>query len=104
MENFRTDKKCNWVNNELIVARRNRMARIGFEQARMGKYPWCINTCDMTFSLPDISSIYNQIGEIVYVPRELTKNHSISLDEAINRAKPNMDKIKDVDKHLDSIR
>jgi len=27
-----------------------------------------------------------------------------NLDEAIKKAKPNMDKIKDVDKHLDSIR
>jgi len=28
----------------------------------------------------------------------------VKLNEAIKKAKPNMDKIKDVDKHLDSIR
>jgi len=32
------------------------------------------------------------------------KGTSSNLDEAIKKAKPNMDKIKDVDKHIDSIR
>ena len=36
----------------------------------------------------------------VVVPKGTLSN----LDEAIKKAKPNMDKIKDVDKHLDSIR
>lgn len=36
----------------------------------------------------------------VVVPKSTLSN----LDEAIKKAKPNMDKIKDVDKHLDSIK
>jgi len=36
----------------------------------------------------------------VVVPKGTLSN----LDDAIKKAKPNMDKIKDVDKHLDSIR
>ena len=36
----------------------------------------------------------------VVVPKGTLSN----LDEAIKKAKPNMDKIKDVDKHLDDIR
>ena len=36
----------------------------------------------------------------VVVPKGTLSN----LDEAIKKAKPNMDKIKDVDKHIDSIR
>lgn len=40
-----------------------------------------------------------RIGGVV-VPKGMLSN----LDEAIKKAKPNMDKIKDVDEHLDSIR
>ena len=36
----------------------------------------------------------------VVVPKVTLSN----LDEAIKKAKPNMDKIKDVDKHIDSLR
>ena len=58
------------------------------------------------YDLIDIAERYHQhklkllsISDVVG-PKGTLSN----LDKAIKKAKPNMDKIKDVDKHLDSIR
>lgn len=40
----------------------------------------------------------------VVVPKGTLSNLDEAIKEAIKKAKPNMDKIKDVDKHIDSIR
>lgn len=51
--------------------------------------------------LTDVKNALIKLGlcDVVVAKRTLS-----NLDKAIKKAKPNMDKIKDVDKHIDSIR
>jgi len=44
------------------------------------------------------------VKNLTIQPVVVPKVELSNLDEAIKKAKPNMDKIKDVDKHIDSIR
>lgn len=51
------------------------------------------------------ATLMNEVlDEASTIPVVVPKSTLSNLDEAIKKAKPNMDKIKDVDKHLDSIR
>ena len=44
-----------------------------------------------------ICALFNVVGQSEQLP-------NMTLEQAIEKAKPNLDKIKDVDKHIDDIR
>lgn len=59
---------------------------------------------DVVSSLKDTIEELEQVKNCSIADVVVPKGTLSNLDEAIKKAKPNMDKIKDVDKHLDSIR
>lgn len=82
MEDFRTNVKCKWVDNELIVARRNRMAKTAVKQSKMGKYARWINVTKHTYSLSEILDIYSQSIGVVFA------SNLTSIEESINDLHP----------------
>ena len=62
-------------------------------------------TDTMQFSTVELLTMfYEHQKQLTLTDVVVPKGTLSNLDEAIEKAKPNMDKIKDVDKHLDSIR
>jgi hypothetical protein len=66
MENFRTNVKCNWVNNELIVARKNRYSRLNIQEMKKREYICNVSISNPTCSLSEILDIYSQTPGVVF--------------------------------------
>lgn len=67
----------------------------------MTAHPDCEKGSEFEDRIMDLQEIQKALTltDVVVAKRTLS-----NLDEDIKKAKPNMDKIKDVDKHIDSIR
>lgn len=93
-------KYFNWKQVSLLLANNDGSIR---KNSIPKKYRDAVN--ELLLLIKDWESKYKQQKGNDFIADVVVSKGTLSnLDKAIKKAKPNMDKIKDVDKHLDNIR